>query len=100
MKIKIKMFCLLLVLIFPAIMLCGCAETPKSENFTSEENTRFVFVKEYSFGDYDCFRILVDKETMVMYVYYVTDEGIREGLAGLSVLVNADGTPMIWEGEL
>lgn len=39
--------------------------------------------------------ILVDKETRVMYLYVKTGSG-----AGLTVMVDEEGKPMLYEGEL
>lgn len=94
-----KLLLLLLVLIMPVIVLAGCGKIPQSDYFTSEENVRFVFVKEYTYGDNDRFKILVDKETMVMYLYKY-DLNANATTAGLTVMLNSDGTPMLWEGEL
>lgn len=92
-----KLFILFLVL--PVIMLVGCGKIPQTSDFTSEENNRFVYVKEYRYHDNDYFRILVDKETRVMYLYKCNVNG-HNSTAGLTVMLNADGTPMLWEGEL
>ena len=97
-----KLLCLLLVLIMPVMVLAGCGKIPVSDDFTIEETSRFVFVKEYIINkeNHSYFRILVDKETKVMYLYKVDAENAHSGNAGLTVMLNADGTPMLWEGEL
>ena len=41
--------------------------------------------------------IIVDKETRVMYLLITVGASVG---AGLTVMLNPDGTPMIWEGEL
>ena len=89
---KKKILCLLLLLIMPIFMLCGCSDTIDSAIGT-----------EYTIGDVclvkveesDCFCIFVHKETRVMYL--ANTEQYRYGL---TVMLNADGTPMIWEGKL
>ena len=81
------------------MLLCGCGEVPQSKDFTSEKNSRFVYVKEYTYGDNDSLKILVDKETRVMYLYKYNGNG-NATTAGLTVMLNADGTPMLWDGEL
>lgn len=96
---KKNLFLILLILIMPVFILCGCGEIPKSEDYASEGNTRFVYVKEYTVDNDTRFKILVDKETKVMYLYY-SSMGSSRGYAGLTVMLNADGTPMLWEGEL
>lgn len=97
---KKKILLILLLLIMPVMLLCGCGKVPKSNDFTSEENSRFVYVKEYTIDNDASFKILVDKETRVMYLYKISNSGSNFGTAGLTVMLNADGTPMLWEGEL
>lgn len=92
---KKKILFILLLLIMPVMLLCGCSEVPKSEDFTSEENSRFVYVKEYTIDNDTKFEVLVDRETKVMYLCRISGYG-----GGLTVMLNADGTPMLWEGEL
>lgn len=55
-------------------------------------NMTAPYVKIYSGFDYD---IVYDKETMVMYsISTATDS---RGVA--TVMLNADGTPKLWDGE-
>lgn len=72
-----------------ATMLCGCAaqSSDKSGGCYTEN---FVLVK----GGLDTHGyIYVDKNTRVMYWH-------TGGDGGITVILNADGTPMLWEGEL
>lgn len=62
------------------MLLCGCGAS------SSAMNGRFVQVE--STGAYS---ILVDTETNVMYFRYVDGYSY-----GITVLMNADGTPMLW----
>ena len=96
---KKKLISLLLVLVMPMLVLCGCTEVPQTDDYVTQENTRFVYVEEYTYGDNDYFKILVDKETRVMYLYKCERSG-QSTRAGLSVMFNADGSPMLYEGEL
>ena len=70
----------ILMVIAISISILGCAMAP----VVSSENL-FETVAEYT----DC-TVKRHKETNVLYV----DDGY-----GVSVLLNADGTPMIWEGN-
>jgi hypothetical protein len=96
-----RLLYLLIVLIMPITLLTGCGKTSKSDNFASEENNRFVFVKEYTINPNgsERFEIFVDKETKVMYIYY-NSGGVDWATGGLSVMLNNNGTPMLWEGDL
>lgn len=57
------------------ILLCGCSG--------SSSNSRFIVVENYGITR----SVLVDTETNVLYLRF--DRGI-------TVLLNADGTPMLW----
>lgn len=79
------------VIILTAIacmMLSSCSkgETAKSEDDTS----MFVTVETTTF-----WKIVYQKDTKVMYV--VSEDSYNHGT--FTLLVNADGTPMIYEGE-
>lgn len=94
-----KIFCLLLLLIMPIMVFCGCTDIPKTQDYTEQQNERFVYIKAYTSENTRVITILVDKETRVMYMVY-HEAGSYGGNTGITVMLNADGTPMIWEGEL
>ncbi len=95
----------------PAIILCtilflfstcgsvstddaNATETPAEvvetvENPVIDDGTNFVCVAEYS-----TFVIKYNTKTLVMYA--VSDDTYNHGT--FTVLVNADGSPMLWEG--
>ena len=80
--------------IFVAIALCACLFTGCNDRLEVDENvsrsSSFVVVED---GDGYC--IVYHKDTKVMYTF--STAGYNYG--SLCLLVNADGTPMIWEGE-
>lgn len=57
------------------MLLCGCSESASS--------SRFIVVENYGITR----SVLVDTETNVLYLRF--DRGI-------TVLLNADGSPMLW----
>lgn len=78
-----------IILIMPVMLLCGCAKDV--ETIPNEENL-FVCVDRFVvYQGYD-YVVLVNKKTRVMYLTQVQ--------GGMVVMLNADGTPMLWEGEL
>jgi hypothetical protein len=82
-----KILCLLLVLIIPLILFSGCKN---KINISDSEYTRFYII------DYNHYvTVYVDKETRVMYLFVKNDYK-----GGLTAMLNPDGTPMLWEGEL
>ena len=69
----------------------GCASTTASakEIDDTDDGNTFILID----ADYYCW-IVYHKDTKVMYA--VSRSGYNAGT--YTVLVNADGTPMIWEG--
>lgn len=65
--------------VFMFLILCGCERI--------EDSKRFVTVDRDG-----AWAILVDKETNVMYL-----RDLQNHQGGITVLVNPDGTPMLWE---
>lgn len=83
-----KLIALILAMVL-ALSLVACdVETSKSNKYT-----RFVTVERKVEGPWYSADILVDMETGVTYLFF------RDGYAGgVCTLINADGTPIIWEG--
>ena len=80
-----------LVITSIVVMLAGCTSTraeAKEVDDVDDGNT-FILVD----ADYYCW-IVYHKDTKVMYA--VSRSGYNAGT--YPVLVNADGTPMVWEG--
>ena len=77
--------CLIIVSI--VLMFAGCVSTRAYSTEVDDGNT-FILVD----ADYYCW-IVYHKDTKVMYA--VSRSGYNAGT--YTVLVNADGTPMIWE---
>lgn len=86
-----KIFVILLCLIL-CLGLLGCDELePAESTYEVAVDTRFELIKKYS----DC-SLLVDKETSIVYVWRSLYEGGRTGIAGFTVLLDAEGKPVLW----
>lgn len=86
---------LLVVLMIIALCAClfvGCG--PTVEDKTKEASTSMFVCVENTTGSY-AWMIVYHKETKVMYA--VSQGHYNSGT--FTVLLNPDGTPMIWEGE-
>ena len=83
-----------LVAFLMAIALCACLFVGCDENLVTEQEvskiSSFAIVED---GPGYC--IIYHKDTKVMYAFSTT--GSNYG--SFCLLVNADGTPMSWEGE-
>lgn len=90
-KLRLILCCLLL-----GVSLAGCGG--KDEESIKEiiigDRTFIEIYDEFTTNFGEC-RILVDKETKVQYL---RDSGYQQG--GLEVIVDADGKPILYEGEL
>lgn len=75
-----------LMIVVLVVTLTGCSEVEDKSSDISE----FVIVEITN-----SWRVVYHKKTKVMYV--VSDGTYNRGT--FTLLVNADGTPMIWEGE-
>ena len=76
-----KRFSVIFVVLALCLSLCACGGPEPIRS----SDTLFEVVARYS----DCC-VLRNKETSVLYVDYSY---------GMSVLFNADGTPMVWSGR-
>lgn len=78
----------LLVVILFILLLTGCGERTDSQN--SEKSNMFVCVESDFNHGYD---IVYHRDTKVMYA--VSDDAYNRGT--FTLLVNSDGTPMLYE---
>lgn len=80
--------------IFIAIALCACLFTGCNGSIPVDEDCNYdsSFVKV---EDGDSYWIVYHKDTKVMYIF--STGGYNAGSACL--MLNADGTPMVWEGS-
>ena len=86
---KIMVMCALIM----CLLLTSCNATVSTEEQYSGKDTKksmFIIVEETTNWD-----VVYHKETKVMYV--VSRGAYNQG--AFTLLVNADGTPMIWDGE-
>lgn len=80
---------MIVILIAVMVMLTGCGATIEEEK-TSSNKSMFVLVEKANFGD-----VVYHKDTKVMYVV----SGGAYNYGTFTVLVDAKGKPMLWEGE-
>lgn len=98
---KKKLFCILMILIIPiSLLFVGCDDSNKNITLNNnssigqsvEDQTKFIEVGSIGAVGYKKY-IYVNKATKVMYL--IDDNG-----EAITVMVNPDGTPMIYQGEL
>lgn len=77
-----------------AVSMVGCDESiVENADTVTESTARF---ERHTLDD--SYSILVDKETGVCYLEYDHCGGY-DGYYGITVMLNADGTPKIWEED-
>lgn len=77
---------ILAAILTATLLIAGCSDMANVS--AGQNNTMVLVVSERDYSIY------ADKDTGVMYLYI----GIGSG-GGLTVMLNADGTPKIWQGE-
>lgn len=80
---KKKILAAILAITLP---IAGCSDTANVS--AGQDNTMVLVESERDYGIY------ADKDTGVMYLYMWSGPG-----CGLTAMLNADGTPKIWQGE-
>ena len=81
------------IIIIISLMLAGCGakEKPSEPKLPRQDASRFVTVEVGTLSMWD---IVADRETGVMYA---VSHGTNN-LGTFTLLVDADGKPLIWEG--
>ena len=78
---------LITAIITATLLIAGCSDMA---NVSEEQENTMVLVE--SGQEY---LIYADNDTGVMYLYITISTG-----GGLTVMLNADGTPKIWQGDI
>lgn len=91
---KKKILIILLALIIPICLLfAGCVSTAQTADVGEEFVIGDIVLVKVEHGRH--FDMFVDKKTKVIYIYNTTG---NQG--GLTAMLDSDGKPLIYEGEL
>lgn len=85
-----KTFAVLATLML-SVTLMGCSANPAETTYTDDVPSRFVIIEQS-----DLWNVVADQETKVMYA--VSAGSYNYG--NFTMLVDSDGTPLLYEGEL
>lgn len=77
---------ILAAILTATLLIARCSDTA---NVSAGQENTMVLV-----GSGQEYLIYADSDTGVMYLYIIISTG-----GGLTVMLNADGTPKIWQGE-
>ena len=76
------------------VTMAGCGTTVQSQSDIAEDNSVSMFIEVEKCSDW---RVVYHKDTKVMYA--ISEGGYSQYKSSVfTVLVNADGTPMVWNG--
>ena len=87
-----KSFIILITLVLFTFSLTGCSGTKQLSEENTSQSKYSMFIKVEDASIYD---VVYHKDTKVMYV--ISRGGYNQGT--FTILVNADGTPMLYEGN-
>lgn len=88
------------LLAFLTIVTCAaCEDNRNYENYKPQEGSVFVCVESYEDPYLGSVKILVDKETRIMYIRYYESEGDGK-YSGMTVLYDSKGMPKKYVGVL
>ena len=94
MENKAKKVKIITIITFALCLLCVClALFTGCDNKTARENGGYDRFKVVEYEEAD---IYIDKETRVMYLW--VSPNLDQG--GLTIMVDKNGNPLLWEGEL
>ena len=88
-----KLFVFLMAIALCACLFVGCSGSSVSTSSTYNEDAPSMFVTIERVGEY--WQVVYHKDTKVMYV--VSGGSYNRGT--FTVMLNPDGTPMVWEGN-
>lgn len=98
---KIKNYILtIFVVILSIFCLSSCEHNRNYENYTPQEGSIFVCVESYIDPYLGDVKILVDKETKVMYMYYWERGNEYHFSSSITVLYDSDGKPKKYNGVI
>jgi hypothetical protein len=92
-----KFLILLLIITISIFTLTGCVSSKMKSEKEYNICDKVNFIEISNNDGRDGFKVYVHKETKIMYIMYCN---ANYGGYCLSVLVDIDGKPLIWEGNL
>ena len=97
---KIRKSLLTIVLAFFCILgLSACEENKNYQDYKPTHSAMFICVESYTAPYLGDVKILVDKETRIMYIRYYASEGDGR-YSGMTVIYDSDGKPKKYSGVI
>ena len=97
---KLKKYLTTTVLtILCALCLSSCVENKNYEQYQPQQGSMFICIEAYEDPYLGSVKILVDRETRIMYMYAV-EEGVETKNSCITVLYDSKGVPKKYVGVL
>lgn len=98
---KIRKSLLTIVLAFFCILgLSACEENKNYQDYKPTQGSMFICVESYTDPYLGDVKILVDKNTRVMYIYYTTGRNNDNSTGGMTVIYDTEGKPKKYSGVI
>ena len=99
-KIRKSLLAIMLAL-FCILGLSSCdVENEKYQDYKPTQGSMFTCVEVYEDPYLGTVRILVDRKTRIMYLYYWKNSSNDYGVSGITVLYESDGKPKKYSGVI
>lgn len=98
-KIRKSLLAIILAL-FCVLGLSSCVENENYEQYQPQEGSIFVCVESYTDPYLGDVKILVDKETRIMYLYYWERGNEQHFSSSITVLYDSNGEPKKYNGVI
>ena len=80
--------------------LSSCVENENYEEYKPTQGSMFTCVESYQDPYLGDVKILVDKETRIMYMYYWKNSNNDYGVSGITVIYESDSKPKKYSGVI
>ena len=95
---KLKKYWMSIILsILCVFCLSSCVENENYEQYQPQQGSMFMCIESYEDPYLGSVKILVDKETRIMYIRYYESEG-DGGYSGITIIYDSKGEPKKYDG--
>lgn len=98
-KIKKSLLAIILAL-FCILGLSSCVENKNYEQYQPQQGSMFICIESYKDPYLGNVKILVDKQTRIMYIYYYDNGSDYNFSTNLTVLYDSDSKPKKYSGVI
>ena len=78
----------------------SCSDNSSYEDYIPTQGSMFICIEEYKDPYLGDVKILVDRETRIMYMKYWENSSYDYGVSGITVLYDSEGQPKKYNGVL